>query len=195
MLTGGVSDSGGAPSTGGSSAGGEGTAGQGVGGEVAGGDPSAGGVPSTGGASGDGGSVTSGGAGGSVLGGADWATTELRVGAECGNSICHGGTEMLCLAKDADRMGGPGSFCQAGSSLYETLLSTRVKECGDVPLVDPGSPDTSAIVLLMTRKCGDFVMPANCPPEDQGYPTCWPEYAVLELRAWIENGAPRAGEL
>lgn len=97
---------------------------------------------------------------------------------------------MLCLAKDGDRTGGEGSFCKSGTTLYETLLGTRVEQCGDIPLVDPGKPETSAILRLITRQCGDFVMPANCPSDEQGYPTCWPEYAVLELSTWIARGAP-----
>lgn len=172
--TGGLSSGGGLSAGGGVAAGGGGAAGSG--------GQAAGGVAS-------GGTSGSSGAGGTPDGGS-FAVTEERIGFSCGNSICHGGTEMLCLAKDVDRTGGEGSFCVPGTTLYETLLETKVGPCGGLPLVDPGKPETSAILLLMTRQCEELVMPADCPPEDQGYPNCWPDYAIAELAAWIASGAP-----
>jgi hypothetical protein len=182
------SDVGGGASSGGAAAG----AAPGSGGALVGGSKGLGGALASGGgtAGAGGGGTESGGQGaGGEPNGATWATTEQRIGYSCGNSICHGGSEKLCLAKDADRTGGQGSNCLPGTNLFQTLLGTRVPACGDRPLLSPGDPSSSAILLLMTRQCEDLVMPANCPPPEQGYPTCWPEDAVADLTAWIQSGA------
>lgn len=182
---GGLMASGGGPASGGATGGGS------TGGMAAGGGTGAAATGGSGVGGASGGAMTGGadGLGGTPVG-ADWATTEERLGLSCGNSICHGGTEKLCLAKDGDRVGGEGSNCLPGTTLHATLLATQVKECENLPLVNPGKPSESALVRLISRQCGEFVMPANCPPEEQGYPTCWPEYAILDVSAWIANGAP-----
>jgi hypothetical protein len=145
----------------------------------------------TGGGSGPngGGSAAGGGlAMGGELSGTDWPTTEERIGRSCGKSNCHGGKELLCLAKDADRDPNGGTNCDGGS-LYDTLRSKKVSPCGNVPLVNPGNPEQSALLMLVKRQCGSFVMPDDCPPESSGAVTCWPEEDILQVGTWIENGA------
>lgn len=104
--------------------------------------------------------------------GPNWTATSYRVGALCGNSICHNGIELFSLMEDED--------------LHDTLLSQEVEQCGNVPLVNPGHPEQSALIMLTTRECGDFVMPEGC-----GTPICLPDYWLPELKEWIRKGAPK----
>lgn len=169
---GGASGNGGGAPSGGAAAGG-----------ASGGGSASGGAVSIGGANGSGGTssggAASGGTGGNFMDnypqGPNWEATSYRVGALCGNSICHNGLELFSLMED--------------EHLHQTLLTYEVEQCGGVPLVDPGNPDGSALMMLTTRKCGDFVMPEGC-----GQPICMPEYWVPELTAWIQNGATMDSE-
>lgn len=147
-------------------------------GEGTGAAPAAGGSTSSGGsASGgstSGGGSASGGAGSSSGGQAaavDFREVATLVHTSCGAKVCHGQDEEPRLIDDG--------------SLPDTLLGTVVEDCGNVPLVTPGNPDASALILLVERRCGALVMPDGC----RRTPCLAPE-RIQVWADWITAGAP-----
>ena len=120
----------------------------------------------SGGATGNSGSVTSG-----VPGTPSYAEVASLLGRTCGTASCHGKKQLPLIKDDA--------------ALPGTLLETTVEECGNAPLVHPGQPETSALILLVRRQCGTLVMPNGCTSEP-----CLPQETVDTISAWIAGGAP-----
>jgi hypothetical protein len=151
----------------GPSGGGTGTGGTGGGTGVA--------APSSGGA----GTMGNGGSGG----GGDaipptFATLQLVIMAlGCDGSDCHSGSEFnpLDLVRDQD--------------LYMNLTTTIAEKCENLPIVDPGNPDGSALMKVITGPCGDLPqMPAGCVPGEGG--GCVPPEYIAAIEQWITDGAP-----
>jgi hypothetical protein len=69
--------------------------------------------------------------------------------------------------------------------LYERLTSYRVEHCNGIMLVQPGEPDNSAMLKVVTHGCGDFIMPPLC--EDP----CMDPATYASIAAWIKAGAPK----
>jgi hypothetical protein len=95
----------------------------------------------------------------------------------CNSSDCHG-HEMngLHLVGTADDM-------------YEALLNTVSEPCENLPIVDPGNPEGSALVKLLNGPCGKLPhMPAGCSTE-QG--NCLADKYLKAVEDWITAGAPR----
>lgn len=91
----------------------------------------------------------------------------------CGGADCHGGNthNPLDLRVDDD--------------LYLDLTTTISGPCGDIPVVNPGDPENSALVKLLKGPCGVIPrMPANC------LENCVPDEYILAVEQWISNGAP-----
>ena len=73
----------------------------------------------------------------------------------------------------------------SGSTLYQTLTSTTVKECGGNALVKPNDPTNSALLMLPNWECDDIVMPQGCIDMP-----CLSATDLATITAWIDAGAP-----
>lgn len=69
--------------------------------------------------------------------------------------------------------------------LHDRMLSWQVSHCNDEPLVTPGQPENSAILKLVTQRCGEFVMPPLCTDP------CVDAETYEGIEAWIKAGAPK----
>jgi hypothetical protein len=161
---------GGASNTGASSAGGVHSGGSNTGG-VSGGLSA--GASGAGGASGgaSAGGSSAGQAGTTATGGqpaVSFAQVEVIVGNNC--SGCHVNRRPI--------------FTTTGATLYSTLTSTVVKECGNHKLVTAGNTGTSALIELVTNKCNGFRMPTSCSSD-----LCVVQEDLGLLSAWISAGA------
>ncbi len=99
------------------------------------------------------------------------------VGMRCGLAGCHGtGAQKPALANN--------------SSLYNTLKTFTVKECGGKALVVPSDATNSSLIKLMKWQCtdasnGPFVMPQGCIDDP-----CLSAQEIATLTGWIAAGAP-----
>jgi hypothetical protein len=96
----------------------------------------------------------------------------------CIGSDCHGaGNEEandLILADD----GG----------LHMRLLNTVSDDCGGVPVVNPGDPEGSALVMMLKGPCGALPrMPNGCRDDDC---SCVPDNYIAAVEQWVLDGAP-----
>jgi hypothetical protein len=74
----------------------------------------------------------------------------------------------------------------AGAMLHSTLMTRTVARCGGDPLVSPNDPSKSALVKLVNKACGTFVMP----PGGASTPTI-PAADLTTITSWISAGAPQ----
>jgi hypothetical protein len=72
------------------------------------------------------------------------------------------------------------------STLYDTLTTKVVKECNNSVMVVPNDPSKSALVMLPTWQCTDFVMPVGCIDNP-----CLESDQMAIITGWIASGAPR----
>lgn len=175
--SGGIAGSGGAAGFGGAGAGGIGGY-TGGGGGAAGAGGAFGGDGGTSGSAGGGqaGMATGGQSGAAGSGGSNAPATFAAVAAilemSCGHLSCHGGGEE---GQD---------LVLTGEGLHQTLLTRMVEPCNDKPLVVPNDPANSALVMLPTWQCNDFVMPQGCIDD-----VCLPAADMATITAWIQAGA------
>ena len=101
----------------------------------------------------------------------DYPTASGVIDNNCTLSKCHGRDEEPLITVDA--------------AFPAFLLNTFVEECGNVPLVTPGDPSKSALLLLVTRQCGELVMPDKCRTNP-----CLTDEDYATLLAWVQQGAP-----
>jgi hypothetical protein len=92
----------------------------------------------------------------------------------CANIVCHVPGYYMPDLSDAN------------DDQYDILMNTHIEQCGGVPLVDPGNPDGSAIMMVTHHQCGELAMPKDCTD-----PVCIPQQSVDALSAWIAAGASR----
>lgn len=92
---------------------------------------------------------------------------------QCASSSCHGGRQR------------PSLTSSNLTTLYNTLMTTTVRQCGSDHLATPNDPNNSAIMELVNWQCGNFVMPEGC----QSNP-CFNSNDMSTLSAWINEGAP-----
>lgn len=150
-----------------------------------GGTPAQGGTPGQGGTPAQGGDV----AGMAGMGGEapapvvdtpaldDFAEAGAWVGANCGLSGCHLLPYPPALSSsDLERLRG-------------VLATYQVGRCGNLPLVVPGDPDGSALVMAITGQCTDLLMPYGCVEPFMGA-SCISESEVDRVRAWIATDDP-----
>jgi hypothetical protein len=182
-------------STGGAATGGTNTGGSSnVGGAPsAGGETSAGGTPASGGDSASGGSDTA--AGGSGIEGppATFETLKLVIqNATCNSSDCHAGGEF----NDVD--------LRLTDDLYNNVMTSEARICGDMPVIDPGNPENSALVIILRDGCPitettvvDGVeveqeimlrMPYGC-FETEFENNCVPDAYIAAIQQWVADGA------
>ena len=117
--------------------------------------------------------------GGGVAGGPSGQTATLSAVAgilqeNCGALSCHGGGPE-----------GRDVVFTNPATLYQTLTTTVVAPCNDKPLVTPGQSANSALLMLPTWQCNDFVMPQGCIDD-----LCISSADIATLTAWIDAGAP-----
>jgi hypothetical protein len=158
-----------------------GSSGSGSGGQVSNGGSGSG---SGGQTTGTGGSTGSGGDTGSAIE-ASFKTVKLVLEGgspfhPCATADCHGANgnappgNHLTLRDDAD--------------LYKNLTTHISADCGNIPVVNPGKPDQSALVKILKGPCSAKTvrMPLGC-LEEQG--NCIPPEYIAAIAKWIENGA------
>lgn len=92
----------------------------------------------------------------------------------CGALSCHGGGPE-----------GRDVVFTDPATLYQTLTTTVVAPCNNKPLVTPGQSANSALLMLPTWQCDDFVMPQGCFDDP-----CLPTADLATISAWIDAGAP-----
>ena len=97
----------------------------------------------------------------------------------CASAPCHGAGGMappvnpLTLQQDAN--------------LYTNMMTYVSHACGDIPLVNPGKPDQSALIKILTGPCGNTIrMPFGCSGDQ-----CLSDAEVAAISAWIANCAPQ----
>jgi hypothetical protein len=72
-----------------------------------------------------------------------------------------------------------------------TRLTTRISaNCGNIPVVNPGKPDESALVKILKGPCGPTArMPLGCVDDQDA--TCIPADYIAAIEQWIAIGAPQ----
>jgi hypothetical protein len=128
------------------------------------------------GASGGAGGVRAG-AGGTTAGGSGGSSAFTQVAAiiqtQCGASSCHGGKENPKLTNTNL------------STLYTTLTSTTVRQCGSDHLVTKNDTANSALLELPQGQCTNFLMPQTCTKAP-----CLQQADLTTISNWIAAGAP-----
>lgn len=135
---------------------------------ASGGTSSAGGASTSNGGAENTGGDSSGGSGNQAP--ATFSTVADMIDAGCSGTVCHTGRERPELTHD--------------SGLYDRLLSYKVMRCGNYPLVNPGSPETSAIIMVVTHQCEELAMPNGCVDDP-----CVSQEGIDTIAGWISNGA------
>jgi hypothetical protein len=99
---------------------------------------------------------------------------------------------MTCVAAPCHATGGnapPGNplTLTIDSNLYTNLTTHISQACGNIPVVNPGKPDMSALPMVLTTGCGSVPrMPYQCSGD-----ACIPDAYVAAIKQWIANGAPQ----
>jgi hypothetical protein len=72
-----------------------------------------------------------------------------------------------------------------------TRLTTRISaNCGNIPIVNPGQPDESALIKILEGPCGPTPrMPLGCVDDQDA--TCIPPDYIAAIEQWIAMGAPQ----
>jgi hypothetical protein len=91
----------------------------------------------------------------------------------CAKADCHGGKERPSLTNTNP------------TTLYNTLKSTSVRQCGSDRLATPNDPANSALLELVQHQCGTFVMPDGCMTNP-----CISAADIATITQWIQAGAP-----
>ena len=129
----------------------------------------------TGGSAGARGGAT--GAAGAGVGGSGSSVAFSQVGAilqaQCGTSSCHGGKQS------------PNLTNTNLSTLYTTLTSTTVRQCGSDHLVTKNDTANSALLELPQGTCTNFIMPRGCTSTP-----CLKSADMTTITNWILAGAP-----
>jgi len=113
---------------------------------------------------------------------ANWDTLKLVLTGTtppCTSSTCHG---------NAGGKGGFGFPVKNDAQLYTQLTTHVVKDCGSIPLVTPGDPEKSALIMVLSGPCSDDLerMPRGCTDVDGN---CVPPEYIDALAQWIAEGA------
>ncbi|HTQ04015.1 MAG TPA: hypothetical protein VMI54_09165, partial [Polyangiaceae bacterium] len=136
-----------------------------------------GGRSTTFGGAGAGGRV--GGSGGASTGGTGGASSSAFTAvaavfqSNCGSSTCHGGRQ------------NPNLTSSNLTTLYNTITSTAVSQCGNDKLVTKNDTANSAVLELVQHQCGTFIMPRGCTQNP-----CLSQADMTTLTNWITAGAP-----
>lgn len=81
--------------------------------------------------------------------------------------------------------------------LYTELTTHVSVKCGNMPVVDPGHPENSALVKLLKGPCEDVDPPEKPIPrmpygcfEDEWENNCIADEYIAAIEQWIADGAP-----
>jgi hypothetical protein len=149
-----------------------------------------GGVQSGGGAFSKAGSSSTGGKGGSSsAGGGRGGSTSAG-----GSTSVAGGTSTgtVAYSKVQGIVQTRCTTCHNGGTapnlgtavLYNALTTVSVSRCGGNKLVTASDPTKSALIMVVTGKCGGLRMPVGCSGT-----ACIPQSEIDTLTAWIQQGA------
>jgi cytochrome c553 len=96
----------------------------------------------------------------------------------CASAPCHG-------AGGNEPPGRPLSL-QQDATLYMNMMNYTSQACGGLPLVNPGKPDQSGLIKILTGPCGDTLrMPYGCSADQ-----CLSDAEIAAISQWIANCAP-----
>lgn len=96
----------------------------------------------------------------------------------CNGSDCHGGSEANPLD------------LRLNEDLYTNLTTSASIECDNLPIVDPGNAEGSALIRLLKGPCGETPrMPAGC-FENEFENNCVPDDYIAAIEQWVADGAP-----
>lgn len=77
---------------------------------------------------------------------------------------------------------------QIDGQLHMRLTSHISKNCGNIPVVNPGNPQESALIKILEGPCGSTPrMPLEC--VNDGDAKCVPDDYIQALTQWIADGA------
>ncbi|XXX75931.1 hypothetical protein WMF30_50605 [Sorangium sp. So ce134] len=72
--------------------------------------------------------------------------------------------------------------------LHARLTSHVSRNCGNLPIVNPGNPQESALIKILTGPCGTTPrMPPEC--VNDGDAKCVPDDYIQAITQWIADGA------
>jgi hypothetical protein len=152
------------------------------------GSPAAGTSPPSGGSSGLGAAgMSSAAVGGGPSAGASGAGSTVPATFETVKSVIN---EAPCFGAGCHNDDQNPLNLRVDDQLYTRLISHTSKNCGGVPVVNPGKPQDSALVKLLKGPCGATPrMPLGC-IDDQDT-TCIPAEYIAAITQWIAMGAPK----
>jgi hypothetical protein len=113
----------------------------------------------------------------------DTVRTAFLGGAEiegCASAACHGlgGSEPPPPRKPI--------ILQNDANLYANIMGYTSVACGNIPFVNPGKPDQSGLIKILTGPCGATVrMPFGCQDVQ-----CFSSDTIAAISQWIANCAP-----
>jgi hypothetical protein len=75
---------------------------------------------------------------------------------------------------------------QDDANLYHNVMSYTSTACGNIPFVNPGKPQESGLIKILSGPCGATTqMPFGCTGEQ-----CFAADTIAAISAWIANCAP-----
>jgi len=104
-----------------------------------------------------------------------------------------GGPIQPCAAAPCHAVGGMAPpppemplTLQDNAQLYTNMTSYVAAGCGNMKLIEPGKPEQSALISILSGPCGNVPrMPYQC--ADDG---CIPPEYIAAISQWIANCAP-----
>jgi hypothetical protein len=84
-------------------------------------------------------------------------------------------------------------------ALYTELTTHISVKCGNLKVVEPGDPASSAIIKVLQEGCGDLLMEGESPlprmpygcEETEWENTCVADEHIAAIEQWILDGAPQ----
>jgi hypothetical protein len=136
-------------------------------------------------------------AGGGIAGGADGGPIDAAAAADSGSAIAATFDTLKFIITQTTCFGaGCHNDDQNPLNLrlddqLRTRLTTHIsKNCGNIPIVNPGKPQESALLKILKGPCGPTArMPLGCVSDDDA--TCIPADYMAAITQWIALGAPQ----
>src|SRR5262245_56114233 len=108
-------------------------------------------------------------------------------------SFMGGGSVTSCASAPCHGLGGMAPpppkiplILQDDANLYHNVMAYTSVACGNIPLVNPGKPDESGIIKILSGPCGTTTqMPFGCTGDQ-----CFAADTMAAIRQWILNCAP-----
>jgi hypothetical protein len=136
-------------------------------------------------------------AGGGLSGGGDAATTDAAVVADGGSTVPATFetvkfiiTQTTCFGAGCHNDDQNPLNLRVDEQLRTRLTTHISKNCGNIPVVNPGKPQESALVKILKGPCGATArMPLGCVSDDDAM--CVPADYMAAITQWIALGAPQ----